>query len=240
MARSPGGAAPCGNLPDGRPCRVTASRTGSATRPTGRSASGVTALARGHASTVVNRGLFLPQTWDPASPKADPGKVARRAAYGIPDDVGHVEKWQLALDMLDETRSWGIDVPLVIADAGYGAAAAFRHGLQARSLTYVVGISTTMSAQPADAVPMGEPYSGNGRPPVPKYPDSARSVQELATPARSGCTPVSWPCGSGPPAPAPPATATSPPHYESDRALPADAAGARPERSACRPGPRSA
>ncbi|MEW2615953.1 IS701 family transposase [Streptomyces sp. NPDC047880] len=156
-------------------------------------------LASGHASTAVNWRLFLPATWDPASPKADPGKVARRTACGIPDDIGHVEKWQLALDMLDETRSWGIDVPLAIADAGYGDAAAFRHGLQARGLNYVVGISTTLSAQPADAVPVREPYSGNGRPPVPKYPDPARSVKELVIAAgRKAARPVQWREGSRP------------------------------------------
>lgn len=156
-------------------------------------------LASGHASTAVNWRLFLPATWDPASPKADPGKVARRTACGIPDDIGHVEKWQLALDMLDETRSWGIDVPLAIADAGYGDAAAFRHGLQARGLNYVVGISTTLSAQPADAVPVCEPYSGNGRPPVPKYPDPARSVKELVIAAgRKAARPVQWREGSRP------------------------------------------
>jgi hypothetical protein len=33
--------------------------------------------------------------------------------------------------MIDEARSWGIDVPLVAADGGYGDAAAFRLGLEA-------------------------------------------------------------------------------------------------------------
>ncbi|BBC31013.1 hypothetical protein SGFS_023070 [Streptomyces graminofaciens] len=36
--------------------------------------------------------------------------------------MGHVEKWQLALDMIEETQSWGIGVPLAVADAGYGDA----------------------------------------------------------------------------------------------------------------------
>lgn len=156
-------------------------------------------LASDHASAAVDWRLFLPETWDPASPKADPGKVARRTACGIPPDVGHVEKWQLALDMLDETRSWGIEAPLAIADAGYGDAAAFRHGLQARGLNYVVGISTTMSAQPADAVPVCAPYSGNGRPPVAKYPDPARSVKDLVIAAgRKAARPVQWREGSRP------------------------------------------
>ncbi|MBN0049331.1 IS701 family transposase, partial [Streptomyces actuosus] len=156
-------------------------------------------LASDHASAAVNWRLFLPQTWDPASPKADAAKVARRTACGIPDDIGHVEKWQLALDMLDETRSWGIEVPLVVADAGYGDAAAFRHGVQARGMNYVVGVSTTLTAQPADAVPVAEPYSGTGRPPVAKYPERPRSVKELVIVAgRKAARPVQWREGSRP------------------------------------------
>jgi SRSO17 transposase len=63
-------------------------------------------LARDHASAPVNWRLFLPKSWDPHSDAADPVKVARRARCGIPADLGHVEEWQLALDMIDETRSW--------------------------------------------------------------------------------------------------------------------------------------
>nr|WP_234543865.1 transposase [Streptomyces shenzhenensis] len=86
-----------------------------------------------------------------------------------------------------------------VADAGYGDAAAFRHGLRDRGLKYVVGISTTMSGQAADAVPVCEPYSGNGRPPVPKYPDPARSVKELVIAAgRKAARPVQWREGSRP------------------------------------------
>ncbi|MFE9492663.1 MULTISPECIES: IS701 family transposase [unclassified Streptomyces] len=156
-------------------------------------------LASDHASAAVDWRLFVPETWVPGSAKADPDKVARRTACQIPDDIGHVEKWQLALDMLDETRSWGIGVPLAIADAGYGDAAAFRLGLQARGLNYVVGISTTLSAQPGEAVPVTEPYSGYGRPPVAKYPDKPQSVKQLVIAAgRKAAKPVQWREGSRP------------------------------------------
>ncbi|WKK21357.1 IS701 family transposase [Streptomyces olivoreticuli] len=156
-------------------------------------------LASDHASAAVDWRLFLPRTWDPASPGADPVKVARRAACGIPADVGHVEKWQLALDMVDETRSWGLDVPLAVADGGYGDAAAFRLGLEERGLHYVVGISSTMTAQPQDARPHIPPYSGRGRRPVAAYPDPPRSVKEQVIRAgRYAVRPVAWREGSRP------------------------------------------
>ena len=127
-------------------------------------------LASDAASAAVDWRLFLPESWDPASPKADPAKVARRTKCGIPEEVGHVEKWQLALDMIDETRSWGIEVPLVVADGGYGDAAAFRLGLEERAVDYVVGISTTTTAQPEAARPHIPPYGGRGPRPQPVNP----------------------------------------------------------------------
>ncbi|MEU6974353.1 IS701 family transposase [Kitasatospora aureofaciens] len=156
-------------------------------------------LATDRASTAIDWRLFLPKSWDPASGKAEPAKVARRERCQIPADLGHVEKWQLALDMVDETRSWGVHVPLVVADAGYGDAVAFRLGLGERALNYVVGISTTLSAQPGSAWPFTPPYSGTGRPPAARYPDPAKSVKALVTEAgRKAARPVSWREGSRP------------------------------------------
>lgn len=129
-------------------------------------------LASDRASAAVDWRPFLPKSWDPASPKADPDTVARRTPCGIPADVGHVEKWQLALDMIDETKSWGIDVPLVIADGGYGDTAAFRLGLEERGLTYAVGIPTTTTAHPETARPHTPPY--NSRAPGPALPTPSR------------------------------------------------------------------
>jgi hypothetical protein len=126
----------------------------------------------------VNWRLFLSASGDPASPEADPDKVARRSRCGIPAGVGHVEKWQLALDMIDETRSWGIDIPLVVVDAGYGDAAAFRHGLEERNLPYAVGISSRHTAHPAGARPVQPVYAGTGRPPAMQYPEAAQTMKQ--------------------------------------------------------------
>ncbi len=113
--------------------------------------------------------------------------------------MGHAEKWQLALDMIDETRSWGIEVPRVIADGGYGDTAAFRLGLETRSLDYVVGISSTTTAQPEDAQPCTPAYSGRGSRPVPAYPDPSQRVKDLVIAAgKSSARPVQWWEGSRP------------------------------------------
>ncbi|WUQ66422.1 IS701 family transposase [Streptomyces canus] len=156
-------------------------------------------LARDHSSAAVNWRLFLPASWDPASPEADPDKVTRRTRCGIPAQVGHVEKWQLALDMIDETRSWGIDIPLVVADAGYGDAAAFRHGLEERDLPYAVGISGRHTAHPAGVRLVRPAYAGTGRPPKMQYSEPAQTLKELVIAAgRTAARPVSWREGSRP------------------------------------------
>jgi SRSO17 transposase len=156
-------------------------------------------LATDRASAAVDWRLFVPASWDPASPEADPVKVARRGRCGIPAEAGHVEKWQLALDMIDEARSWGVDVPLVVADAGYGDATAFRLGLEERNLAYAVGISSRLTAQPGHAQPVTPPYQGTGRPPVASCPDKPMTVKELVMRAgRQAARPVSWREGSRP------------------------------------------
>ncbi|MFG2873957.1 IS701 family transposase [Streptomyces sp. NPDC048337] len=178
---------------------VTRQYTGTAGKVTNCQAGVSLHLASDHASAAVDWRLFLPRSWDPASPEADPAKVARRTACGIPPEAGHVEKWQLALDMVDETRSWGIDVPVAVADGGYGDTAAFRLGLQERGLHYVVGVSTTVTAQPGDAVPLTPSYSGTGRPPAARYPEPARSVKSLVIDAgKHTARPVQWREGSRP------------------------------------------
>ncbi|MGW0885917.1 IS5 family transposase [Streptomyces sp. NPDC002671] len=105
----------------------------------------------------------------------------------------------MALDMIDESRSRGIDVPLVVADAGYGDATAFRLGLEQRKLAYAVGISSRLTVHPAHAQPVTPPCQGIGRPPVARYPDKPTTVKELVIQAgRQAARPVSWREGSRP------------------------------------------
>src|SRR4051794_38023485 len=51
------------------------------------------------ASCPIDWRLFLPESWN-----EDP----RRAGCKVPDEVAYRPKWQLALDMIDELRAWGL------------------------------------------------------------------------------------------------------------------------------------
>lgn len=159
-----------------------------------------THLATDHASYPANWRLFLPaKQWDPSSDKCpDPAVVAaRRARCKIPEQVGHTEKWRLALDSLDELHAWGVRVPLALADAGYGDCFEFRLGLQERGLSYLVGVTGTMTAHPADARRVQPPYLGRGRVAGAAYPDKPLSVAALATAAGAkAARTVSWGEGS--------------------------------------------
>ncbi len=101
--------------------------------------------------------------------------------------------------MIDETRSWSIDVPLVVADGGYGDTAAFRLGLEEREPSYAIGISTTTTARPEEARPHLPPYGGRGPRPQPGYPEPAQTVKKLVIEAgKQAAKPVRWREGSRP------------------------------------------
>ena len=87
-------------------------------------------------SAILDWRLYLPQSWT-----QDPG---RRSEAGIPTAVKFQTKWQLALDMIDEARGWGLRCGMVLADAGYGESTEFREGLETRQLPYAVGIPSTV------------------------------------------------------------------------------------------------
>ncbi|MBB4939140.1 SRSO17 transposase [Streptosporangium album] len=151
------------------------------------------------ASCPVNWRLFVPEQWDAASPRTeDPAAVtARRRRCRIPADVAHVPKWQLALDMIDELESWGLDPPLVVADEGYGQDGAFRLGLTERDIPYVVGVRSDTALLEAEACRSVAPYAGTGRRPVLRYRDKPCSAQQIVTTAgRRALHTVTWRPGS--------------------------------------------
>ncbi|ABD13573.1 transposase, IS4 family [Frankia casuarinae] len=147
------------------------------------------------ASAAVAWRLFLPTCWDDTT-LTDPTEVAAaraRERAAIPDKARHREKWRLVLDMIDELAGWGMPVRPVVADAGYGDAAAFRQGLTDRNIPYVLAVKPTATAYPADAVPVTAPYPGNSRRPTPAYPDPPRDLKSLVMAAgrRTGRS-VTW------------------------------------------------
>jgi SRSO17 transposase len=141
------------------------------------------------ASCPLQWRLFVPQEW------ADDAE--RRKKTGIPKEVGHREKWRLALDTIDELAGWGLVPPVVVADAGYGQNADFRDGLSKRGIGYVVAVRSDVTVHPQDAVPLVPLWSGNGRKPQPRYRDKPSSVAALtARHGRQAFTEVTWREGS--------------------------------------------
>ena len=84
-------------------------------------------LAQGEVPVPVGLRLFLPDAWV--------SDTARCARAGVPEvHMTPRSKGEIALAELDRLRAAGVRCGTVLADAGYGASAAFRHGLEARGL----------------------------------------------------------------------------------------------------------
>jgi FOG: Transposase len=115
-------------------------------------------LANHAASLPIAYRLYLPQEW------AD-DEVRRKKAH-VPDEVSFKTKPAIALDQIEAAFAAGVAPGVVLADAGYGADAAFRSGITALGLRYVVGVPSTLSVWPVGVEPLPpKPWSGRGRPP---------------------------------------------------------------------------
>ena len=124
------------------------------------------------ASCPLSWRLFLPAAWD--------DDEERRAKAHLPEDEHHRPKWELALEMLDELRGWGLAAPPVVADAGYGEISAFRAALEERELLYVVEVKATTSAYGPQVEAERPPWQGTGRPPAVRYREAPSSLRALA------------------------------------------------------------
>jgi SRSO17 transposase len=125
-------------------------------------------LARDEVPVPVALRLFLPEEWT-----RDPERCARA---GAPEaEVVARSKGEIALAELDRVLAAGARFGVVLADAGYGASAAFRRGLDARHLLWAVGIPRNQKVYGVDVqlVPPG----GRKRRPVPdQEPREAEAV----------------------------------------------------------------
>ncbi len=75
-------------------------------------------------------------------------------------------KPELALAQIRTALAAGVAPGVLLTDAGYGADGAFRSGVTASGLAYVVGVQSTLSVWPPGAEPLPpKPWSGRGRPP---------------------------------------------------------------------------
>uniref|UniRef100_UPI0038D087FF IS701 family transposase n=1 Tax=Belnapia rosea TaxID=938405 RepID=UPI0038D087FF len=125
-------------------------------------------LASAEVPVPVGLRLFLPEEWvdDPE----------RCAAAGVPEDeVVARSKGAIALAELDRLIAARVRFGMVLADAGYGASAAFRAGLSKRGLTWAVGIPRNQKVYGADVQLV--PPTGRKRRPVPdQEPQEAEAV----------------------------------------------------------------
>ena len=117
-------------------------------------------LASEKASIPVAWQLYLPKSWSEDRDRCD--------AFGVPEDIGFATKAQIALSQLQQCSERGIAQGVVLADAAYGNDHAFREGLEALSLSYVVGIKGNTSVW----APGGTSHktATNKGPRAPKYP----------------------------------------------------------------------
>ena len=142
------------------------------------------------ASCPLDWRLFIPEEWD----EEGEFNQDRRVKCKLPEDMHHVEKWRLALEMIDELIGWGITPPVVLADGAYGDNTEFRTGLEQRELSYVLDVKGTTSAYSEDVKPSQPPRpEGRGRPPGVRYREDPSSLKDLALAAGSGATvTVTW------------------------------------------------
>ncbi|MDC0749666.1 IS701 family transposase [Polyangium mundeleinium] len=144
-------------------------------------------LARDEVPVPVALRLYLPKEW-----ARDP---ERRRRAKVPEDVVFRTKWQIALAEIERIMRSGIEFGDVLADAGYGACAAFRRGLSELKLKWAVGVNPNQLVYPKSVrVAAPERTRPGGRPPKRgKVSAAPRKAQEVfSTRAKNGFKEVQW------------------------------------------------
>jgi SRSO17 transposase len=146
-------------------------------------------LARGEVPVPLGLRLFLPEDWCT--------DAARRLTAGVPEAITYRPKWKIALDEIDRVLASGARFGCVLADAEYGKAAEFRHGLAERQLSFAVGILPTQKVYPADVTLRHPKRKPTGRPRKHPVPSAASVAAKELVEARPGVfRPISWRTGT--------------------------------------------
>jgi len=127
-------------------------------------------LARDEMPVPIALRLFLTEGWC--------GDAPRRRRAAVPTQIVYRPKWQIALEEIRRVKAHGVRFGDVLADAGYGACAAFRHELTRMGLTWAVGISSEQLVYPRSVL-VRFPRQKTGRPRKHGVPtESRQSVRQ--------------------------------------------------------------
>lgn len=138
--------------------------------------------------TLLDRRLYLPEEW-----VTDESYSARRARYGVPEELSFHSKPELALQMVTTLQESALlQARYLLCDEGFGRSGAFLDGVVALGLHYFAEVphDTQLWLQrPATALP---DWSGKGRKPtqhrVLEGEPTPLTVLEIATQA----PPTAW------------------------------------------------
>lgn len=126
-------------------------------------------LARNEIPIPLRLRLFLPSEWS-TNPE-------RCVQAGIPAEHPlRSTKWELALREIDDLTG-SVQYGMVLADAGYGVNAKFRHALTARGLRWSVGTIRTQHVYPAHVHLIPIPKHFRGRPQ--KHPTPSEDAETI-------------------------------------------------------------
>ena len=135
-----------------------------------------TGYAVGDSHVVLDSDLFVPESW-----ANDP---AKRKEVGIPDEVTHRSKSQIALAQIERALSNGIRVAAWTFDEHYGQSYDFLDALDRLGQTYVAEVPCTFCGWAKEPAVLHRPTSrqmrmGGGRRKFPRLAKTAAPVSEV-------------------------------------------------------------